>query len=1046
MDQPTSKQKSSESGRPRKRARKVGGNLDSIRLKRIVNALGEDTRNWSLKREWHLVTRNYYGLNYVSPNRVRAIYDYYRNHLLQPIRTWDNKSSKIVGGHISDVIRRSNLDRNNAEVRYEGSLNDIDNSGYSVKDFGNSCAVDKKSSILSEDVRLCDTGVRIDSGHCGARSDSEFAKGSGNNVRYDDQGYDHDDFISEGLLAHNDKFDDGLKITEKDKGINATYDKDHTDHQDDTALKQNGRYVTATCEQDGINEEEAKNGTIHVVIDDKEEDAKAGNEKHKYSIIYSSDEDCDDFEQGYLGSDDCSVYDEKSDGGYYLNNSHMFSNSDKLNSAIDNQVTNSSPNNFKNENKRPKKYLTSDTANSAKSSLCLSQSCLSVVCNGSKSSPDLSLRRLQNTQDDTRVYRYASEICSNMAVKLGEKFLGLQIKETNNMNGMLVQGNKSTSIYKGNSGEIKDSVSSKKKSSSEDNRRIKVRVLQTEEESGGEDFQSDVEISEVCDGPQKSGEDCDIFKNVGLSPLTVNSLSQSNLPHDGILRIDLKTQEVKEQISQAWRGLPVLNKNGYRCYGGDWTNYMTKILKKFNPYCVWCFNLNFIKKENARKKNTPYFRGKAKCTMANCTCIANIKITDELDDEMKINFSGEICHDVTAPKARRITGEVKGKIKETFSTNRLLPPSTFYRSKLGQVDHKAFQAGNLTEVGTSPRAFQTIKSKTKCERSSIAAMHENLGRLSKSIAKDDERSALSLGHKNRRFYGYVENFMITNNEIRITLPDESMVRLYHERCRKDPIYIDATGTLTEKMKQYPRILYYCFAVRHPFGGTPPLPVVEYISSNHGVDSIRSPIIALRGKEKVIFGFNINPPLIILDFSSAIIISCLIEFSKEDVREYLNRTFRIVKGDASEMDLGKSLLHICTAHIMNTTKRFVRNKYSKEKSKIKFALRVTGRLIHVRDIDECGQLVKNLKTVLLSEFTSSDLNRALQFLEDSINSFDIPETDSTERNTESKSDTHDDGNEASDKSRNEELQEADVAVKPKEDHKAIDGSMASEWEK
>ena len=224
------------------------------------------------------------------------------------------------------------------------------------------------------------------------------------------------------------------------------------------------------------------------------------------------------------------------------------------------------------------------------------------------------------------------------------------------------------------------------------------------------------------------------------------------------------------------------------------------------------------------------------------------------------------------------------------------------RFELGKVDPKAFQAGNLTGVGKSSRAFQTIKSKLKGERSSLKGIHENLLQASEKISKDDELSALSLGHYHRRFFGYVHNFPVTNAELKVVLLDEAMVRLYHERCKKDPLYIDATGTVVEDIKEYKRILYYCVAVRNPLGGTPPLPVVEYITSNHTVTSIRSPLISLRAKEKDLFGFNISPPLIISDFSYALIIPCLMEFCREDVREYLNRTYRTVM--ATQVDFSK----------------------------------------------------------------------------------------------------------------------------------------------
>ena len=297
----------------------------------------------------------------------------------------------------------------------------------------------------------------------------------------------------------------------------------------------------------------------------------------------------------------------------------------------------------------------------------------------------------------------------------------------------------------------------------------------------------------------------------------------------------------------------------------------------------------------------------------------------------------------------------------------------------------------MTDIGKSPRAFQTIKSKLKCERYSLAATHKGLTDLSVAIEKESEISDKSLKQQ-QRCPGYIQSYTVTNNELRIVLFDEAMVRLYHERCQRDPLYIDATGTLTEKLKNYPRILYYCFAVRHPFGGSSALPVAEYISSTH---TIRFPLINLFDKEKKLFGLNIYPRLIILDFSYALIIACLNELCKEDVCGYLNRTFRIIRGDASADDLNKSLLHVCIAHIMNNSKRFLNSRYPKDGAKKNFAMRMVGRLIHVRDLGECKQIVSNFKIVLMNEYDSPASKKSRKFLEDAVNSFDIPHEEDVE---------------------------------------------------
>ena len=71
-------------------------------------------------------------------------------------------------------------------------------------------------------------------------------------------------------------------------------------------------------------------------------------------------------------------------------------------------------------------------------------------------------------------------------------------------------------------------------------------------------------------------------------------------------------------------------------------------------------------------------------------------------------------------------------------------------------------------------------------------------------------------------------------------------------CINDILYLDATGQVVKKIKEFNRILYYCLSVRHPFGSFPLLPVAEYISSVHTADAIRSFLMYLRRKEKTYF--------------------------------------------------------------------------------------------------------------------------------------------------------------------------------------------------
>ena len=157
--------------------------------------------------------------------------------------------------------------------------------------------------------------------------------------------------------------------------------------------------------------------------------------------------------------------------------------------------------------------------------------------------------------------------------------------------------------------------------------------------------------------------------------------------------------------------------------------------------------------------------------------------------------------------------------------------------------------------------------------------------------------------------------------MKIVLFTESTIRLYHKVCQNDIVYIDATGRVTLESKEYKRILLYTLCVRHSYGKTPPLPIAQYLSNSHNVESIRSFYMILQEKEKIVFNGRVaTPRLIMTDYSLALILSCLSEFAKESLQQYINKTWRIIQGKARTEELNSIILHICFSHMMNQNRR------------------------------------------------------------------------------------------------------------------------------
>ena len=268
----------------------------------------------------------------------------------------------------------------------------------------------------------------------------------------------------------------------------------------------------------------------------------------------------------------------------------------------------------------------------------------------------------------------------------------------------------------------------------------------------------------------------------------------------------------------------------------------------------------------------------------------------------------------------------------------------------------------------------------------IKGMYAALLALQKKFRLEDEQEALSLGQGYRRIFGYIHTIEITNDEIKISLFTEGTVRIFHQLCRKDILYIDATGSFVNKAKSFKRIFNYCLALRHPLRKAPPLPLLEFISSSHTTDAVGSMLLYFREKENFIFGSRNIPKLIICNFSKVLIAAVLYEFKGETVEEYLARAFHIITGKATTQDLAKALIHVCSAHVIRNTKEVLRGKYPNDCSKVHFGMRIIGRMMMISELRVCEKFLKAVTTVMATERVNAAVKEAANEIEESVATF------------------------------------------------------------
>ena len=145
-------------------------------------------------------------------------------------------------------------------------------------------------------------------------------------------------------------------------------------------------------------------------------------------------------------------------------------------------------------------------------------------------------------------------------------------------------------------------------------------------------------------------------------------------------------------------------------------------------------------------------------------------------------------------------------------------------------------SGNRNDYGTN-KVYQNIKKEVKKQKTSLTNTHSGRMTLQEELKNKDKLEALSLCYDFRRMFGYIQDFNITTDYIKVLLFDEGMIRIYHQIVPKDILYIDCSSYLVSQIHNISRIFNYCIAIHHPISKAPALPVFECIASTHTTESV-----------------------------------------------------------------------------------------------------------------------------------------------------------------------------------------------------------------
>ena len=287
---------------------------------------------------------------------------------------------------------------------------------------------------------------------------------------------------------------------------------------------------------------------------------------------------------------------------------------------------------------------------------------------------------------------------------------------------------------------------------------------------------------------------------------------------------------------------------------------------------------------------------------------------------------------------------------------------------------------NRNDCGTN-KVQQNIKNEVKKQKAPLTIIHSDLMTLQKELKNKDEQEALSLSHDFRRMFGYIQDFSITNNHIKVLLLDEGMIRIYHQIVPKDILYIDCSGYLVLQIHNIARIFNYCITIRQPISKAPALPVFECIASTHTTESVRSMLVHFKSKENFIFGNHAKPKLIVCDFSKVLIKAYLFEFNDETSAEYLARSYKnLVENE-------ETCTYKIVIHLLRAIKVRLHKYYKLDKAKIHFGMTAAVRIIACENLETLVYFLKMVKEMLTTEIITPSITKLMNEIEENLSIFD-----------------------------------------------------------
>ncbi|RXN13015.1 hypothetical protein ROHU_009919 [Labeo rohita] len=208
----------------------------------------------------------------------------------------------------------------------------------------------------------------------------------------------------------------------------------------------------------------------------------------------------------------------------------------------------------------------------------------------------------------------------------------------------------------------------------------------------------------------------------------------------------------------------------------------------------------------------------------------------------------------------------------------------------------------------------------------------------------------------------------------VMLWSKKSIDIFHQRCKEDIIYLDATGSIVKKSKQPGTSPFYIYelVVRNPNKGSSPFPAATYVTCDHTTSSVLYFLSAFQTDHAKQYGQkNISPVMIICDGSMVLMQAISLVFCQTNLNALLQSYYQILTGKGTAEDFSRPILHRCLSHIMKNAKSLCKKHAPKN---YKLAMHIFGLLTTASSIVEFDEMLLSCTVIFSSPCSSENVEK------------------------------------------------------------------------